>query len=61
MKGTVMCKARSTFLKGAKRESSSVQVEICVEVDEQVEKLVRCEHLRRENGNKQQIFVRCSG
>ena len=50
-------KSKTTHLKGAKRESSSVQVEICVDVDEQVEKLVRCKHLRRGNGDKQQIIV----
>ena len=32
-----------------------MQVEIGVEVDEQVEKLVRCTHFRRENDDKQQI------
>ena len=33
----------------------NLQVEICVEVDEQVERCVRCAHFRRADGDKQQI------
>ena len=32
-----------------------MQVEICVEVEEQVEMLLRCTHFRREDGATQQI------
>ena len=51
-----MCKARSGFLKESNtRKGSDVQVEICVEADEQVERLVRCTNLKREDGEKQHI------
>ena len=53
--------SKINIFEGSKRESSTVQVEFCVEVDEEVEKLVRCKHLRRENGDKQQMCVGCSG
>ena len=56
MEGKGTYKIRSGFMKEDKiKESSNVQVEVCVEVDEQVERPVRCAHFMREDGDQQQI------
>ena len=52
----VTCKARPGFLEGEQNKiGSDVQVEISVEVDEHVEQWVRCAHVVREDGDRQQV------
>ena len=51
----VTCKARSVFLQGEQnKKGSNVQVEVGVEADVQVERLVRCTYMLHEHGGKQQ-------
>ena len=55
--GTVQSKIR--FFGEQQKKGSNVEVAICVKVDEQVERLVLCTHLRRKDGD-QKLVVRCS-
>ena len=56
----MLCKARSGFLNESKikKGGSSVQVEVSGEVDEHVEKPLRCTHVLREDGGKATIESR---
>ena len=52
VEGKVACKTRSVFFEGEQnKKGSNLQAEICVDVDERAERLVRCTHLRREDGD----------